>query len=155
MAKIGFKASVRLQGSETLLRKLRLLKDMAVPVVASSLYLSASDIMYVSKSVYCPVDTGTLRNSGRVNLPVIQDTKVEVSLGYGGPAAPYALAVHENPRAGKTYGYSPRGQPYQHWARSGQWKYLETPVKAAVNDITNNLGTAVDRKLLEISNGGG
>jgi hypothetical protein len=65
-------------------------------------------------------------------------------MGYGGPSAPYALAVHENPRAGQTGGISPKGQPYEHWAHTGQWKYLETPLKAAVPDITAKMKTDVD-----------
>ena len=61
---------------------------------------------------------------------------------YLGYSAVYALKVHENPRAGKTGGVSPRGQKYGSgltqsgnkstritWARKGKWKFLEDPMK--------------------------
>ena len=67
-----------------------------------------------------------------------------ITMGYGGPAAPYAIAVHENPRAGKTGGLSPSGKPYEHWARTGGWKYLETPLKAATGQIAAKLKDDVD-----------
>lgn len=43
-----------------------------------------------------PVDTGALRSSGYVALPKQTGSRVEVRCGYGGSAAGYALAVHEN-----------------------------------------------------------
>jgi len=62
------------------------------------------------------------------------------SIGY---SAVYALAVHENPRAGKTGGFSPTGQKYtagrnpsgrkstrKVFSTVGQWKYLENPLNS-------------------------
>lgn len=43
----------------------------------------------------CPVDTGTLRATGHVEGPTAKGDKVDIVVGYGGPAAPYALPVHE------------------------------------------------------------
>lgn len=43
----------------------------------------------------CPVDTGTLRSTGHVDKPEISAEGIKVTVGYGGPAAPYALYVHE------------------------------------------------------------
>lgn len=43
-----------------------------------------------------PVDTGTLRASGHVAGPKHSGRDTEVMLAFGGPAAPYALFVHEN-----------------------------------------------------------
>ena len=42
----------------------------------------------------------------------------------------YAVALHENPRAGKTGGVFPTGQAYPpgSWVRAGSWKFLEDPV---------------------------
>jgi len=42
-----------------------------------------------------PVDTGALKSSGRVKQPEIRGTFIDVELGFGGAAAPYALYVHE------------------------------------------------------------
>lgn len=74
-----------------------------------------------------PVRYGILRSTGHAKIPTIQGGRVETEGGYGGSAAPYARAVHENPRAGRTGGLSPRGQKYRKYATTGQWKYLEEP----------------------------
>ncbi len=141
------------KGGPELARKLSQLGSAAPLVAAESLYQSATDIMGRSQTLV-PVETGTLRASGFVALPSIQGSQVEVRLGYGGPARHYALAVHENPRAGKTGGKSPSGHPYKRWAKTGQWKYLETPVKEGANAIVETLRMNVERKHAEISRGG-
>jgi len=87
----------------------------------------AYKIMLRSKQEFCPVDKGTLRKTGHVRLPQETANTLEVTMGYGGPAARYAALVHENPRAGKTGGLSPSGRRYKTWAKVGQWKYLEQP----------------------------
>ena len=103
------------------------------------LTLEAEEIMRISKEQYVPVDTGNLRASGHVQPFTINGDKVSVVFGFGGPSAEYALAVHENPRAGKTKGKSPKGRKYKTWSKVGQWKYLETPLKERVPVINQNL----------------
>lgn len=77
--------------------------------------------MTAAKRDYVPVDTGALRNSGFVNLPVLTGfvglgvSGGYVELGFGGPSAPYALLVHED-------------LTKRH--RVGQAKYLTIPVLA-------------------------
>ena len=97
-----------------------------------------------------PVATGALKGSIQAREPVYGDQVVSVTVGAGGVAAPYALAVHENPRAGKTGGVSPQGKPYARtkkgkptWATTGQWKYLEIPALAAAKDSAQWLARAV------------
>jgi len=108
-------------------------------LLEAALFQEAEKIMAVSKQIV-PVARGHLRASGHVDKPQRAFGVVFVDLGYGGAAAPYALAVHENPRAGKTGGVSPQGVPYRTtkqgkptWSThpKGQWKYLEQPFKAA------------------------
>jgi hypothetical protein len=105
-------------------------------VLARELEKLANEIMAESKKL-CPVDTGTLRSSGLVQKPVIEGNMISVTLGYGDASCGYAVYVHENPRAGQTGGVSPSGRKYgaKRWARKGQWKYLETPLVARVNDF--------------------
>jgi hypothetical protein len=55
-------------------------------------------IMADSKANYCPKDTGTLAGTGHVVGPVNGTSGMVVLLIYGGPAAPYALHVHEGTR---------------------------------------------------------
>ena len=105
--------------------------EKVAQAVRAALYQEASAIMTDSKSNFVPVDTGNLRASGTVLTPTVEGDQVSIRFGYGGPAAAYARAVHENPRAGKTGGRSPSGQKYTSWAKVGQWKYLEIPFKNA------------------------
>lgn len=121
---------------------------------ATKLYTQGERIMLRSKMLV-PVVTGNLRASGHVKLPVIAGTRAMVELGYGGPAARYALAVHENPRAGKTGGVSPakgfiQGGRYKRYATSGQWKYLEQPFLEMQADVTNEIGAQVLGEILKM-----
>lgn len=120
-----------------------------------ALFVEGEKIMGASK-LLVPVVTGNLRASGHVQLPQIAAGVVFVDLGYGGSAAPYAVKVHENPRAGKTGGVSPRGIPYPvsksgkpTWSHHplGQWKYLEQPFKAAIPGLQQRIKSFVSARL--------
>jgi len=62
-----------------------------------------------------PVDTGNLRASEHVTLPLIvprgESRTISVLIVAGGVAAPYALYVHEDPDA---------------FHKVGQWKFIES-----------------------------
>ena len=60
-----------------------------------------TDVKASSSSKGVPVDTGTLRASGTVEGP---DNLNFVVLGFGGPAAPYALVQHERTDYSHTVG---------------------------------------------------
>ena len=139
--------SVTVQGTKGILDALKALGEQAMPALGQSLYEEAEAVMATSKEQYVPVDTGVLRNTGYVAAPEQLGPLVSVEVGFGGPAAPYALAVHENPRAGKTGGVSPQGKPYKHWARVGEWKYLETPMKAATAGLLDRLEAKLKAKV--------
>lgn len=62
-----------------------------------ALYKLAEEMMTRAKEEV-PVDLGTLRASGHVQPPVVQDGVVSVTLGFGGAAGTYAAAVHEGAR---------------------------------------------------------
>jgi hypothetical protein len=76
---------------------------------AAALYQEAEEIMTDAKENYVPVDLGTLRGSGFIKVK--GDTFI---IGFGGPAASYAVYVHENLQA-----HHPVGQA----------KYLEVPFR--------------------------
>jgi hypothetical protein len=97
--------------------------------IAQALQVEAELTMTEAK-LLCPVVTGALRASGFVTEATVLHDDIGVLLGFGGPAAPYALVTHENPRAGQTGGVSPQGRRYKRWSRGGQWKFLEQPVLA-------------------------
>jgi len=157
MANVG----VQVIGMKTLLGNLAQLGAEGPTAIEAGMYRAASEILGDSQELV-PVDTGTLRASGYAQTaqfltggpsaePLHQDVtdevKVTATVGYGGPATPYALAVHENPRAGKTGGVSPQGKPYPHWAQTGQWKYLETAAKDHASRLAETVAAAV-RKFL-------
>jgi len=121
--------NIEIQGGEQVAAALEKLGAEAPGALGVGLTQWAEAVMADSKSNYVPVDTGVLRASGTVTRPEVQGPQVTLTLGYGGAAAPYALSVHENPRAGKTGGVSPSGKKYRHWARVGEGKFLETPIK--------------------------
>lgn len=74
-----------------------------------------------------PVDTGRLRASHQVRISELEG---EVT-----PTVNYAIYVHENPRAGRTGGFSPQGQKYKRFASSGGYKYLENAALSMTQNI--------------------
>lgn len=115
-------------GATSLARKLALAGRNGPEAVVTTLYQQAERILTVSKMDYVPVDTGALRASGFVEPPIVQGPRVSVDLGFGGPAAPYAVLVHENLTA-----HHPVGQA----------KYLEIPFLAA----TRGMGAVIARRV--------
>lgn len=110
----------------------------------AGLQLWGESVMATSKRSEVPVMDGILRSTGHVTRARKVGGVWEVTLGFGGPAAAYALRVHENPRAGKTGGWGPGGpreiafrvirgkvRPIgaqrKKWAKVGSAKYLERP----------------------------
>lgn len=147
---MALKFTIHLKNIKHLKDNLQKLKPLLLEAAAESLYQSAQMILSESQDEYVPRDTSTLASTGFVAAPDKTENRVSVTLGYGGPAAPYALAVHENPRAGKTGGRSPSGARYKHWAKVGGWKYLETPVKNAAGEsgpIVSKLKSDIVAKL--------
>lgn len=114
------------------LRLERLARDFP-DEVARALYAEAQEIRTVSMR-RTPVDTGTLRASHMVSEPTIQGNTIEVRIGVGGPAAPYALYVHENLSA-------------RHGV--GQAKFLESAVLEAMPTLARRIAAriAVERGL--------
>jgi hypothetical protein len=101
--------------------------DRAKEALGKQLYLEAEGIMAQSKELV-PVDTGALRSTGIVSPPVIEGDLVSVELGYGGPAAPYAVIVHENLEAHHPHGMA---------------KYLEVPFDAAKRGMLDRVAAGI------------
>lgn len=106
--------TVELKGVRELIRRLDSTPAAVRDACGKGLYRFGEKIMSESKDRYVPVDTGTLKRSGRVDRPEISGDNVSVKLSYGGAAQAYALVQHE-----RTDFHHPHGQA----------KYLETPVK--------------------------
>ncbi len=120
-------------------KALKDLDDQAVAVAGAGLGLEARKLINASiKQV--PVDKGILKASATVDGPIVEDKVVSYVVGYGGQAKAYAEAVHDNPRAGKTGGFSPSGRPYKTWSQVGKWHYLTDPAKEQAKNIDRSLG---------------
>ena len=83
-----------------------------------------------------PVDEGILRASQDIEFPKVSGSKMEASISYGGPSAPYALIQHENvdlwhapkpPGKRKSGGRSGSGPTEPGNTIFGGPKYLEYP----------------------------
>jgi len=128
-------------------RALRELDQNAVAVAAAGLGLEARKLLGATR-LQVPVDKGILKNSGTVDGPFFKDSAVSYLVGYGGQAKTYAEAVHDNPRAGRTGGFSPSGRPYKTWSKVGKWRYLTDPTIAHAKSIDRNLGRYIANFIL-------
>lgn len=133
----GFNLTVT--GADAALKNLMVLGPAATQGAAMMLKNFAdTHIVTPAKTDYAPVVTGNLRATIHASDPVIIGHRISLVVSAGGPAAKYALKVHENPRSGKTGGFSPSGKKYYPrkgvpvpYSKVGGWKYLETPARIA------------------------
>ncbi len=149
---------VKITGLRRTDAELRRLGRQAPKALASAFFQIGEEIIGLSKEKFVPVDLGHLRASGFVEVPKISGNAVTVEIGFGGPAGVgnvggdsnkinvgYAIVVHENPRAGRTGGVSPKGRAYKTFATTGQWKFLETPFKAAQRNLDRRTAELIRR----------
>jgi hypothetical protein len=149
MANKYFKLHIK--GMNELRASLRKIANEARYRVARPLYQFAeTKIANRARAEFVPVVTGALRSSIITQVPVISGQRISVTVGAGGPAAPYALSVHENPRSGITQGESPSGKKYYRrpgqsrtYSTVGGFKYLELP---ALEAVSNSGGLVKDIK---------
>jgi len=111
----------------------------------AALFFRGERVMTVSKRDFVPVDDANLKNSGFVEAAKI---KLQVFLNYGGPAAPYAIAVHEHlsqhsPRSWKVSERQGAGVRFHPPGRGP--KYLERPLMDARRTLLPDL--AADLKV--------
>lgn len=128
-------------GMDEVLKNLRAYGQNTKEAAAQALYEEASAIKAVSQARYVPVRNiggGELRGDHAFidEAAKVDGDSVSITFGYSGP---YAASVHENPRAGKTGGVSPRGKKYKRWAEVGEWKYLEKPLLEAESGMLQRL----------------
>lgn len=100
-----------------------------LPAAAGALYREAERIMTVSKG-RTPVRTGALRASSFVELPVILGRTITVTMGAGGPSAPYATFVHEMVQLHHTV---------------GEAKFLEKSIREALLGMDERLARDIGR----------
>ena len=122
--------SLTLKGLDVVLKNLKQIEANTPQAAGAALFRRGEAIMTDSKQNYVPVDTGALRGSGHVQLPVVNGNEVTVTLAYGGVAEAYAIPQHER-------------LDYNHTV--GGPKYLERPLLEAGKTLAKDL--AADLKL--------
>ena len=131
-------ANVKITGDKKVIANLNKLARRAPVGAAAALFQEAEKIMTESKESFVPVDQGPLRASGQVAKPDVTPLGASVTMGYGGDAEAYALAIHEHP--------SPASPPS--WAggvnfKRGGPKYLERPLRNAIPGMAVRLGVKI------------
>jgi hypothetical protein len=128
MAKASF--TLDLEGDKELVNALKAGKEDTPRAIAQAIWEEAN-VIFAKSQILVPVDTGVLRGSGGVSAPQMGNQGYFVDIFYGGPAASYALYVHE---IIGNYHKPPT-----------QAKYLEQPVMEAMSTIQQNIkGRIVD-----------
>lgn len=90
-------ASFTIRGGPEMRAKIaQLVKDFPKKVGGAMYRVCDKKIMTRAKDEFCPFHLGVLRGTGLTDLPEINGNVISVTMGFGGPAAPYALAVHEH-----------------------------------------------------------
>jgi hypothetical protein len=124
-------AASSVTGLKETIRNLKKLGTDIEQEIGKALYKEGESIMGDSKRKFVPVDTGTLKTSGRVLKPNYTVNGVSVTLGYGGAAKQYAQIVHNTT---KTVNWSVAG--------TGA-KYLEMPVRQALPSLASNIARRI------------
>ena len=122
--------SFDLEGDKALIKAIKDGKDRSPQAVAQAIWEEANTI-FAKSQILVPVDTGVLRGSGGVSAPQMGNQGYFVDIFYGGPAAPYALYVHE---IIGNYHNPPT-----------QAKYLEQPLMESMNGLQERIkGRIID-----------
>lgn len=97
----------------------------AMPTLAQDALTVEAELIMTEAKRRTPVLTGALRSSGVV-LPL--DGEIGATLTFGGPAAPYAVYVHENMEA---------------FHGVGQAKFLESAVLEAIPSLPQQIADRI------------
>jgi len=114
---------IKIKGIKEVKKNLREYPYKTLKALGKATYEESQIILGESKK-QCPVDTGTLRSTGHVTEPKYTKSSVEIQIGYGGAAAPYAIYVHER-------------LDLRH--KVGKAKFLEDPMKEALPKLPSSI----------------
>ena len=124
--------SSELKGLDQVVARLRSLASRMQPAIGRALY-AEGQIERQESMRRTPVDTGALRASHVLEGPMYSGRDIWVRIGVGGPAAPYAVVVHENMDA---------------FHKVGQAKFLESTILESAPYIARRV--AVRLKISEL-----
>lgn len=97
--------------------------------IVGQVILEEANMIFAKAMILTPIDTGALRGSGGVSAPMNTPQGIGVDIFFGGPAAPYALYVHEI-------------MYYKHNSPT-QAKFLEQPFMERLPVIQQNMATRI------------
>jgi phosphoribosylcarboxyaminoimidazole (NCAIR) mutase len=97
--------------------------------VVGQVILEEANMIFAKAMILTPIDTGALRGSGGVSAPMNMPQGIGVDIFFGGPAAPYAMYVHE---ILGNYHNPPT-----------QAKYLEQPFMERLPEIQQNMARRI------------
>ena len=97
--------------------------------IVGQVILEEANMIFAKAMILTPIDTGALRGSGGVSAPMNTPQGIGVDIFFGGPAAPYALYVHEI-------------MYYKHNSPT-QAKFLEQPFMERLPDIQKNMARRI------------
>ena len=120
---------IEVRNMDRVRRELRKLGTRAIPAAKAAVREECERVMTASKQEV-PVDLGNLKNSGHVTTPAVRFSGVECAIQYGGPAAPYAVIVHENLKARHTVGKA---------------RYLVDPFNRAIPGMDARMAMTLER----------
>lgn len=114
-------------GLNEMLESLGALPENVRQALGRAVYESALEVEGLSRDM-TPYDTGALEGSHETHPPVFAGDDVTALITVGGPAAPYAMYVHENLDARHDH---------------GQAKFLESAVLAYKGDYRENVAERI------------
>lgn len=134
-----FTANVDLKGLDALKYMLRTAPRDVVPLAEMAL-TEEGQVIFARSQRLVPVRTGVLRASGSVSAARSEGGDTFVDISYGGPAASYAIWVHEK----RNFHEPPT-----------QRKYLQRPVEERAPDIPRNIARRIEHMIRSALAAGG
>lgn len=116
--------SIEVKGLDAALRELGALIQKLGPAVMGDALETELEVEATEAKRRCPVDTGALRGSITVDRATVSAREVSCRIYAGGPAAGYALHVHENLEA---------------FHRVGEAKFIERPLHEAAPHLAQRI----------------
>lgn len=101
------------------------------PLAKAALYEEAA-VIFARSQTLVPVRTGVLKSSGMVSEPKEVGGRSYIDISYGGPAASYAMWVHEK---------------YNRHAPPTDRKYLQRPVEERMPYVAQNIAERVENMI--------
>lgn len=123
--------SYRTASGKSVVALLHQLGDHAADDLGAELYQEGQGIVTQAQGL-APVKTGALRGSGYVAEPERVGDTVRVEMGFGGPAAPYALIVHEDLNA---------------FHKVGEALFMAQPFRWAITGMSQRIADGLRRRL--------